>query len=159
MDEINERQRNKNRSRLLNQNVKLNTEIRKLEQEMSELVAARQAQMVSTYQKNNADLSKIKEEIVMQEKYIKKLKSKVEFLKSTNIKTNSEFIVKEEDDLRIVKKEYERLVLEKATVTRLREDKEKKLERNEPLMQHKVSLEDNLAEVKKSNRTMQAEIT
>ena len=40
----------------------------------------------------------------MQEKYIKKLKSKIDFMKSANVKGNAEFIIREEDALRIVKK-------------------------------------------------------
>ena len=80
---------------------------------MTELVQIRQSQMIENYERTNNDLAKIREEITMQEKYIKKLKSKIDFLKSANVKGNAEFIVREEDALRIVKKEHSRLLVEK----------------------------------------------
>ena len=48
---------------------------------------------------------------MLQDKYIKKLKSRIDFLKSANVKGNAEFIVREEDLLKIVKKQYEDLLL------------------------------------------------
>ena len=46
----------------------------------------------------------------MQEKYTKKLKVKIDFLKSANVKGNAEFIIREEDDLKIIKQKYEKLL-------------------------------------------------
>lgn len=62
--------------------------------------------MINNYnnEKSNQELVKLREELTMQEKYIRKLRNKVEFLKSANTKGNVQFIVKEEDQLLIVKK-------------------------------------------------------
>jgi hypothetical protein len=55
--------------------------------------------MINNYnnEKSNQELVKLREELTMQEKYIRKLRNKVEFLKSANTKGNVQFIVKEED--------------------------------------------------------------
>lgn len=95
----------------------------------------------------------------MQEKYMKQLKAKIDFLKSANTKGNAQFIVKEEDDLLLLKKEYEALLVEKSVVSRFKDDKLKVLDKDKPFEDHKKEVEESLAAVRKSNRTMQAEIT
>lgn len=49
----------------------------------------------------------------MQEGYLKKLKNKIDFLKSANVKGNAQYIIKEEDELRIIKNNYQDLIIEK----------------------------------------------
>lgn len=77
---------------------------------MNEILAIRENQL-NPPQQNYESIKKVKEEIVLQDKYIKKLKSRIDFLKSANVKGNAEFIVREEDLLKIVKKQYEDLLL------------------------------------------------
>ena len=56
---------------------------------MSEIFAINQSKMIENFEKTNSDLVKKREELIMQEKYIKKLKSRIDFLKSANVKGNA----------------------------------------------------------------------
>lgn len=58
-------------------------------------------------------MKKLREELTMQEGYLRKLKNKIDFLKSANVKGNAQYIIKEEDELRIIKKDYQDLIIEK----------------------------------------------
>ena len=58
LDDFEERQRVKNKKRLLTQNLKLNQEIRKLEVEMGEIMQNRQAQVIEGFEKTNSELTK-----------------------------------------------------------------------------------------------------
>lgn len=58
LEDMDEKQRQKNKARLLAQNKKLNNEIRSLEKEIAEIVTARQNQMIRNYEQDAADLSK-----------------------------------------------------------------------------------------------------
>ena len=77
----------------------------------------------------------------------------MEYLKSLNIKENMHYILKEEDELKIIKKELNKLRREKQVVADYVKDKTMKLEKqNNELTIHKNTLRQDLADTVKSNR-------
>lgn len=61
------------------------------------------------HEESTPSFQKQKQDLIIQQNYIKKLKSKIQFYKDANVKRNAFFIRKQEDSLLLVKKEYEQL--------------------------------------------------
>ena len=71
-------------------------------------------------------------EIALQERIIKQLRAKIEAFRLERAKDNVEYIIHEEDDLKIAKKLWTLLIDEKEVLTRRKDDKSNKLQNNLP---------------------------
>lgn len=74
----------------------------------------------------------ILQEIAIQERLIKQLRAKIEAFRLERAKDNVEYIIHEEDDLKIAKKLWAQLIDEKEVLARRKEDKNSKLQNNLP---------------------------
>lgn len=94
-------QQSKNKRRLVIQNIKLYKQINEVKQQILKL----EEQEVNIDQSLiDSQISPMIDEIAIQEKIIKKLRGQIEQYKLERAKDNIEYIVREEDDLKIAKK-------------------------------------------------------
>ena len=101
-------QKYKNQDRLIQQNKKLNEEIRKLEGQMSKVITDHVVESMENMKTKNQKSSKM-EELSAQENYMKKLKNKLIKMKTYRSHEKNEDVRKEEDQILVLKREYESL--------------------------------------------------
>lgn len=118
----------KNKRRLVQQNIKLRMQVKQIEEQIELLnIDENKAQS----RPETIDES-IMAEINKQQKQIKQLRNRIEQFKLQRAKDNVQYIIHEEDDLKILKKVWRKMVDEKEVLMRRKDDKNDKLKDDIP---------------------------
>jgi hypothetical protein len=110
----------KNKRRLIQQNTRLRQQILQIEVQISSLVAATPIDEEIDGKNPHQELM---QELAMQERVMRQLRARIECFKLERAKDNVEYIIHEEDDLKIAKEVCSRLTDERDVLAKRKADK------------------------------------
>jgi hypothetical protein len=97
--------------------------------------------------------------VAMQERLMRQLRARIEGFRLERAKDNVEYIIHEEDDLKIAKQVCAKLVDERDVLAKRKADKHERLQTNLPYQNYEKQFLEGLTEVAHHNHEQAAQVT
>ena len=145
----------KNKRRLIQQNTRLKQQVEQIQAQISSLEGAVPIEEELPDNPHQELLT----ELAMQERVMRQLRARIEGFRLERAKDNVEYIIHEEDDLKIAKQVCARLVDERGVLAKRKADKQERLQINLPYQNYEKQFLEGLAEVAHHNHGQAAQLT